>query len=328
MAKLIKNITEVRKHITVDFSEPDLDRVQPFLDNAEHLYVYKIIGNAEFESLAGIYQTAGFNVETIVDADVKEAVINCQRIICNLGYLFAIPRLNLNIGASGIQIHSSETMKTAFQWQIEDLKNSLRELGFNAIEVLLAFLESKPTKFADYIASENYTAQKQYLISSAEQFSFYFDIKSSRFLFQSLGSIMFRIESQVIAKLFGLTFLTSLKADDASAEKKELAKNYIKPAIALLTASKSIKERIFSYNDGVVAFNYAGSTQNLKESQQLLTEKIEPLCASLEADANQFLQDAQDYIFANPLAFEGYTPPIAQRRFKAKNNPDTGVFMI
>lgn len=327
MGRLIKNISELRGQVPVNFSEDDLDRLQPFLDQAERQYVMQLIGKAELLSLANVYDAAGNNVNLIVDADVKEAIIICQRIISNLGYLFGVSVLNLSIGATGIQIHSSDTMKTAFQWQINDLKASFQDLGFNAIEELLAHLESNPTKFSDYIASEQYTNQKQFLISTAADFSFYFDIKKSRFLFMSLCSIMFRIEAQDIAKIFGAGFLDSLKADAATLAQKTLANKYIKPAIALLSAAKSIKERIFSYQDGQVVFSFQGSTNNLKESQQVLTEKIQPLCDSLIYDANEFLQDAQAYILANPTKFIGYVPPAAQRRFKAKNDPKKGLFI-
>lgn len=327
MAKLLKKIEEVRKHVPSNMTA-DFDKISPFLDNAEKLYVYNLIGKDEFNSIAAVYEAAEFNLDNVIDPVIKQAIFFAQKISSNLGYLFGVPIISLSIGSGGIQIQSNSEKKTAFQWQTDELKDSLQELGHTAIEELLEWLEEHPDKFSAYIASENYAKQKRFLISNAKDFSQYFDIRASRFLFQNLCSIMYRVEAQTMEKLFGEDFYQSLKADDASEVKKKLATKYIKPALALLTGAKSIKERIFSYNNGVVGYNFvAASTQNIKENKELSEEKIEPLYKSLTDDANAFLQDAQEFIAKNATDLPEFIPQEAKRRFKATNRKDSGLFM-
>jgi len=326
MAKLIKAIGEVRAHVPSNMTA-DFDKINPFLENAERLYVMHLIGKDEFLSLLGVYTAAQFKLEQIIDEDVRQAIIIAQKIICNLGYLFGLPMISVSIGTGGIQIQSSADKKTAFQWQTDEIKQALQELGFGAIEELLDHLELYPEKFSDYIASENYTKQKRFLINTAAEFSDYFEIKKSRFLFQSLCSLMYRIESNVMEKIFGEEFFQSLKAPDVSGKKKKLADKYIKPAIALLTGAKSVKERVFSYNDGIVTYNFLGTTQNLRESKELSADKIDPVVESLTAEANIFLQDAKDYITKNPEDFPDFVEQLPQRRFKGTNRKEAGIFM-
>lgn len=327
MANLIKHIDEVTRQVPMN-KLADYDKLEPFLANAERLYVLNLIGKLEFADLLAAYTSATFNTDLIIDSTIKQAILNAQRIISNIGYLFAAPLVSLSIGPNGIQIHSTADKKTAFQWQIEDLKRALQDLGGGGIEDLLLHLEENPLVFDKYAASENYQKQKKYLITTATEFSEYFDIKNSRFLFQSLGAIMYRIEAHVIEKSLGEGFLEALKQPNLSAPKKKLCNKYIKPALALLTAAKAIHERVFSFNEGVVTFNFVGTTQeNLKASKELLEEKIMPLVNSLTGDANQYLADAKELILANLTDFPEFTEPLPERRFKAKNRKDAGIFM-
>ncbi|MBC7416640.1 MAG: hypothetical protein H7325_00610, partial [Pedobacter sp.] len=255
MAKLITTIIEVREHLPVNFTA-DFDRLKPYLDNAERLYILKVIGKTEFEELATIYQTAANTVSAIVDDKVRAAVFAAQKIITNIGFLMAVPTLSLSIGAAGIQIHSNTEKKQAFQWQVEDFKSSLQEIGFGGIEELLEILTSNPIIFSSYINSNEYLANTKYLITTAEEFNKHFEIKSSRFLFQTLGSLMARIEVHVLERIFGEVFMASVKAANATVPLKKLSAKFLKPALALLTGARAINEQIISFNQGVASFNF------------------------------------------------------------------------
>lgn len=327
MAILIKTIAEVKAVIPMNMTA-DFERLNPFLANAERLYVQNLIGKDEFTDMQTIYTNASFNTANIIDPIVKKSILIAQKIICNIGYLFAIPLLSVSVGASGIQINSSADKKNAFQWQIEDIKKSIQELGGSAIEEMLILADENPLIFDKYIISENYQKQKKYLITTAAEFSDYFEIKKSRFLFQSLCSLMYRVESQIIEKTIGENFLATLKLPNTTAQQKKLSNKYIKPALALLTVAKAINERVFAFNDGVVSYNFiAANQENLKSSKEVLQEKILPLVKSLTDDANVFLQDAQSFITANASDFPTFVAPLPNRRFKATNRPDSGIFI-
>lgn len=318
--KLIKTLSEVTAQVPVNMTS-DLDVVSPFLAHAESAYVARLIGDAQFAALVA------YNNATDDRVDEKtEAVTRCQKVIANLGYYFAVPVLAVSIGSTGIQVFSNTDTKQAFQWQVGDLKNALQELGFTGIEEMLTYLEAYPDIFTQYRDSDQLAALKANLITTAADFNDYFEINSSRFVFQSICYIMKRVEQLSIGKLIGTTLLDALKAADASEKKKELADRYLKPGIALLTVAKAIVERVVTLKDGLVTYNFKGRTDNMNESQAVSNQQIESMAEQLVADGNTFIQDGLQFIYNNPEEFPDFTPPVARRRFRVKNDPCNGIF--
>lgn len=319
--KLITTINEVKTQVPVNMTS-DYDVISPFLANAEAMYVTRLIGQEQFDALAEAYSVdmeAGAN---------KNAVIACQKVIANLGYFFAVPVLSVSIGTTGIQVFSNDNTKQAFQWQVTDLKAALTELGFTGIEEMLALLESDPETFAPYAASSQLQTQKSCLITTAADFNNYFEISSSRFVFQSINYLMKRVEQQNVVKVLGADFFQSLKGPDLSDKELTLANTYLKPGIALLTVAKAIVERVCALKDGQITYNLKGRTDNMNESQALSAQQIAAASDQLVTDGAMFLQDGMQYILDNATDFPGFVAPVARRRFRVTNNPWKGVFGI
>src|SRR3546814_1568325 len=87
--------------------------------------------------------------------------------VCNLGYYLALPVLSVKIGNSGIQVFSNQDTKQAFNWQVDNVKKSLLELGFNNLEELLSLMAGNATKFPEYISSDEYKLTQSSLIQEA-----------------------------------------------------------------------------------------------------------------------------------------------------------------
>lgn len=318
--KLIKTIAEVRAQVPVSMTS-DFDVIKPFLLNAENNYLVKIIGKAQVDALKEDYDG------DTDDEDFLQAIDLCQKIISNFGYYYALPILSVSVGSSGVQVFSNQDTKQAFQWQVTDLRDSLQGLGFSGIEDLLIFLESNPEDFPEYAASEEFLRNKQYLITTAGEFSRYFNIDESRYVFQAIAYLMKRVEDQVIAKNIGSSFYSSLKEADLSENKQYLVDNYLKPGLALLTASKAIMERIITFKDGVYTYNLRGKTDNSSETQALGVSQVADLCSQLTTDGNQFLQDGVAFINANLADMTGFEPQTARRRYGVTNKPQNGVYI-
>jgi len=319
--KLISKIEEVQAHVPVNMTS-DIDTIKPFLSNIERLFIKDLIGKDQYEALIAAY------AEETEDDQINEAILICQKIMANLAYHQGMPVLAVSIGTSGIQVISNLETKQAFQWQVEDLKQALQELGFSAIEELLQFLEENPDKFPDYINSPQFIKQESLLIQSAAEFSESFDINSSRFTFQKLTYLMNRLELQVIKKLFGDGFIEALKVDDQEGKYQTLLDEYIKPGLVLLTVAKGIIERIISIENGSAIINFKGTYNNLKESMAPNREQISAMYEQLEKDGNKFLQDGLEFITANLADFENFVPPVTRRRFKFTNDATKGVFGV
>jgi hypothetical protein len=319
--KLIKTIAEVQQTVPVAMTSV-FSVLSPFLYTAERTYIKLLIGNDQYEALA-----AAFEADT-TDEDLVKAIKLAQRIIANLGYLNGLAILGVSLTGSGIQINSSADVKNAFQWQVEDVKDSLQELGFDALEEFLEFLEDNPEKFSGYIASDEYKAQQASLITTAADFTKYYDINGSRYIFQRILSIMRRIESQSLVRVFGAVFYRSLAGETATGKTKILVEEYLKPGLALLTASKAFVERVITLEGGKVAFNFRGNYNNIKESQAATRDQVKETREQLDKDGADFISSGMEYLLANLGDFEDFVPQEVKRRARGTNTPDKGIFGV
>lgn len=316
--KLIKTIDEVISMIPVPMTS-ELDVIRPFLNMAEG-QLSKLISKAQFDKLAADYN--GDNGDEII----KEAINISQRIIVNLGYYFAIPILSVKISTAGILINSNENTKQAFNWQVDDVKKSLLELGFSAVEDLLQHLENNSGSFPEYHSSDEFQKQKQFLINTASSFSDYFNIGGSRFIYCSIAYIMRRVEDQNVKPTFGSTFIDSLKNGIQTTSIKTLLNQYVKPGIALLTASKALRERVITFENGVASINLLGNYNQAKRDLPAEKEQTDAACSQLTSDGNRFLEDGITFIQDNPTDFPDFESPVRKKRFNITNSKERGIW--
>lgn len=326
-SKIITTIEEVQSCLPVQMTS-DFEVVDPFINNAERAHLKRLIGKEQLLVLITAYNDAGKNANEIADELMREAVKLSQKIVTTLGYYYALPILAVKIGSTGIQVFSNTDTKQAFNWQVDDVKAALINLGYGAIEDLLMHLDENPDAFPEYINSEQYIAAEQFLIESALDFNQYFNINRSRFIFQSISYLMLRIENQTVKKLFGTEFFESLKADNLEGKYKILANEYIKPGIALLTAAKAVVERVITFRDGVASINLVGNYDAAKSNIPAAKEDINRTKEQLEIDGNQFLQDGLAFIKDNLTDFEDFLSLVPKSQYNIKNNPDGGIYAI
>ncbi|WP_231424027.1 DUF6712 family protein [Pedobacter sp. Leaf250] len=338
--KIITTIDEVQDHIPVQMTS-EIDVIKPFLSNIERSFLKKLIGIDQFKAFVTIYQTA-FAAHTaaseseqenkrpidfIVDEEVREALNLAQKLVVGIGYHNAVPILSVKIGSSGIQVFSNTDTKQAFNWQVEDVKTSLLDIGYEAIEELLTHLEESPDKFPEYIDSPEFISNEEFLINSATDFSKHFEIKNSRFVFSSISYLIRRIEMQVVKPLLGSEFFALLKESNLTGKYKILADDYIKPSIALLTGAKAILERVITLDNGVARINLVANYEAAKNSIVAERDQIKDTQEQLINDGNKFLQDGLQFIADNILDFPDYTSPLSKKNYNVLNNPTGGVYL-
>lgn len=324
-SKIITTIDEVQAYLPVQMTS-HFDVIDPFINSAERAHLKRLIGKEQLLVLITAYESAGKIVSAIDDTEIKEAVKLAQKVVTALGYYAALPVLAVKIGSSGIQVFSNTDTKQAFNWQVDDVKKSLVDLGYGAIEDLLMLMDETPDKFPEYISSEQYISAEQFLIESAVDFNQYFNINRSRFIFQSISYLMLRIENQTVKKLYGSVFFDSLKEDNPTGKYKILANEYLKPGIALLTAAKAIVERVITFENGVASINLMGNYDAVKANIPATRDDIKATKEQLEADGMQFLKDGLEYIKDNATDFEDFITQASGSRYNIKNNPDGGIF--
>lgn len=329
---LITTTDEVQTYVAVN-STIKISSLRPYFRLSQRNYIIPVLGTTFFESLVTIYDDANHVVSAIADEKQRKVVELTQESISNLGAMHALPILSVQFGANGLQVIKSDQVAPASQWRTEQVFESLAEVGHQAIDTLLAYLEKEKTTFALWAADPVFQTYQKYFIRTAAEFSGFHNIKESRYLFHVIQYCMNRVEEFEIKKAVGVTLFEYLKAQDQAGsingKFKILLNSYLKPAIALFTIAKALKERLIEMKAGSVSIKFTGTnTENMYESKAPQLNELDSTIDSLIEDARRWITEAQDYIKANEDPFGTYATVVTSRkRMNAKNDsPGLTIF--
>ncbi|MBC6988568.1 DUF6712 family protein [Hymenobacter sp. BT491] len=289
---LIQNIEQFIAHVTFN-SQADEDTykaVLPDLLLMEDEHIRPLLGDAFYQEL----------VEQIEEgiATLNEPANRLLQLLhsalANLTMLSYLDMAQVQISGSGVQIISDSTQKTAFQWQINDLKVSFSRKGFNGLEKALAFLQAHETEFATWASSEAARKHRELFLSSASQFTEYYSINNAGLTYRALVSLVRKTEAFALEPAIGTDFFDELKEqlvdETLTPENKALVAKYLQPALAHLTMAQAIGELGFSLNGNALELNvYRPDNSNAKESDPGL-QKL------LELKQEQALDDGERYL--------------------------------
>lgn len=278
---LLDSIDDFKQYVALNAST-DADYfqlLQPDLLLAEADYLRPAIGEAYDE---------------VVASASPELRALLQAALANLTMVSYLDVAQVQISGAGVQIVSTEREKTAFPWQINNLKASYSRKGFNGLEKVLAHLEAHATDYATWHDSATARSTRGHFITSAAAFSEYYNISNARLTFQALASLLRKTEDLRLLPALGEAYFAELRqqlADDAlTPENAQLLANYVRPALAHLTMAQAIGELGFSLNGAALELNvYRPDDSNSKESDPGLTQL-------LTLKAGQALHDGERYL--------------------------------
>jgi hypothetical protein len=288
MHQLIADIDTFKQFVALNASTDQdyFTLLQPDLLLAEDDYLRPAIG-AEF------YDEFIETAPTGAAADRLRFLL--QTSLANLTMVSFLDVAQVQISGSGVQIISTDREKTAFQWQINSLKDSLSRKGANGLEKALAYLEAHPEDFPTWADSETAKRTRGHFLASALDFSEYYNINNARLTFQALGSLLRKTETFRLETALGSDFCDELKQqlldDLVTAENEVLLTRYIRPALAHLTMAQAIGELGFSLNGQALELNvYRPDDSNSKESDPGLTQLLEMKADQALHDGERFLR--------------------------------------
>jgi hypothetical protein len=336
MKLLVETLDQIKEHLPINASFT-FDGIRPFIESVQGRYIVPYIGVVFFNELYDRYK--GNDSKTLSDLD-NELLYKVRKAIAHLAYLEYIPHGNVMVSDMGIHISVNEQKKTAFQWQVEELKDSYRKHGFDAIDDFLLFLEDKREE-ADFALWKNgtgYTLKNQYFITSASEFSKYVNINGSRRVYMLLLPIMQRIESQFIQAITCTPMFNDMKSflvdvlNNYPAEYENL-NQFIKPAVAHMTIVRAISELAVKMDDnGLTVFNnQSSSSKTLNTKQPAMAEQLSILKQEHYDDAKSYLSQLEDYLTQNVAEYPLYQSSPCYRASGGVdiNDDDTrGVYYI
>jgi hypothetical protein len=300
MANIFTDTDTLRLFVPVN-KDTKFTEIEPFINDALETFIRPIIGDA----LVTLLNSLSANSTDPLLKAVREP-------LASYAFLLWIPFGQLSIDTSGIRINTTDTKKTAFQWQIEDLKKTFKLKGDNGIESLLRFLETDEGTTQTYTPSwgaQSSLVRDSFVYSATEFTNIVGLINNSRRTFLALKPVMKLVEDFTIKPMLGNVLYAVYKAGvaNASGALNATLLDLIKKATAHATVSKGVTELSCEMSEaGFLVFNntgQSGTILNKENSPNNFISKIETLH---QQHAEAFLSQIRDYLNENISSFPDY----------------------
>ncbi len=178
---LVNSINQIRQAFPVNISNV-MGTWQPFIDDAQDLFIRPILGDALFEHLSAY-------ADGVADAPVpgevtpvKAVLIHDLRKAVSLYALhLGIDQIALNVSGAGVQVLQSESHKPAPVFLIMNLKDSFLSRAHRQVDNALNFISKNPATITGFSLPVT-----PCFVRNADEFQAYADIRGSRRVFLSL----------------------------------------------------------------------------------------------------------------------------------------------
>jgi hypothetical protein len=293
---LFKTTQEVKDFLPANTAFEFKD-IEPFIKlQAEPNFLMPVLSQAQYILLHTKYQ----GTPSDMTDDEKQLLSLSRMVVANFAYLLYIPFGRVSISKGGINIDKSDTKRSAWPEVIHDLKMTCISGGFIGLENLVKFLEEKKDVFTAWRDSSTYSILMECFINTADDFDEYFRIAKSRLTFLSVKPIMKMIEKTYLRNIIGTalfdTIKTQIKTGSVDTDNKYLLTEFIKPAVANLTISYSMKQlKVRLTADGVVVM-MGSMTLDSKYIQPAPREDIESIREQSLEDGMESLKNLQEYL--------------------------------
>jgi hypothetical protein len=272
---LLKTTDELKNYCSIVSLNLDIESLKSYIRKGER-FIKESLGTAFYNA----YNTK-YNNDTLT-TDEKLLLPFIQDPLTNISLYLWINGGQLKVSDVGVQIDHSNDKKTAFQWQIDAWKEDLEQTGFNGLDDLLTYLESKKSVFTDWASdSTAFTQNKQFFVLDAVTFSGILDIGNSRRTFKKLAPFITMTHDMQLKPNLGDDFFNELKAalvgGTLSTEQKALVPYMQKCEVYFSLAQAYGPLRFVNKGNGLRVYETLNSIENADTQKAV---------GSLDAEAN------------------------------------------
>ena len=337
---LIKNIDDLLLFISVDAST-NIASVMPYLKQSERRYIKKVLGTTVYTNLNDVY-TAAPNISSMSDDDqALWTEVNIAN--ANLAWYLYLPIANIRFSEKGLVTSSTQESQQITKWMFDQAHNTLKEIGYNALDSLYDFLASSvdASWYTDWAAGSGFSDYKDILVNSATICSNLTPVNNSRWIYTQMRPHLKSAEQTFMRPNIGDAFFDDLKTKFRNAGGTDLEKDIIaamQDIISMIGYSKAIKDPNIrqeitvmqgSQMDGIAA---TGSNRADVDNRA----SFDRIANQYAAEAGQLMDSLRDKLNANatstilPLYFTSnfYKSPTDTSYTEIMNNDSSKTFWL
>ncbi|MDJ0367288.1 hypothetical protein QMK33_19240 [Hymenobacter sp. H14-R3] len=319
---LLKTIAELKRYVPVD-TTGILPSFALELEQTEADVIAPLLGPALLAWLQAAYDAPDFDpAGPGLAAQLLRAV---QAPLARLATATATTVHQVSIDETGVHITSTDTSKTAFQWQLDRVQAQFLKRGFSGLDALVAWLEAHAEASPElqaWAASPAGQRHRRELFISTADFQEYENISSSRLAFEALGPMRRRLENFELGPVLSPEFLAELRDQVRSraltSDNENLLRTYVYPALACLTIGHAVPELGLSLNGGGIDLTIARlDDSNAKEADAGLDQLLQSKVSEALISGSRYLRQLTSYLdrtasalrFPTYFASSAYTAP-------------------
>lgn len=304
---LFKSTSDIGNYIEIN-DAVNFESLKSSIRTAEKQLLVPIIGLSFYIDLDTKYNSNDLNAEETLLVNVIQAALAPSTM------LHYIPKSEVNITDGGIRRAETETHKTAYQYQVTNLRNAYQDETDRAVEYLYAYLELKKVEFPVWQTTEEFKRYRSLFIRTGGEFQEYFQSASPWRNYMAMRSIMHGIEQTIVKASLGNSFYAALKAKTESAngvissEETELLKR-LKYFIAFRTITESIGQLAVRIDSMGISVINSGSSNDRDAKKGTATDNnLSHLKQTTQHWSDIWLSNALEYLkeTASPTIFQEF----------------------
>lgn len=301
---------EIRPFVSVA-QDTEFETFEAPLRAAWDAFLMPLMGETLTDNLISFYQKAD------ASAAEKQFVYLSQRACAYLAMWYSFDELNTYISDGGMFRPDGDTRKTLYKYQQQALKDTWKNKGFNALDELLAYLESKPDDFTNFASCPGNTLFRSAIVRNTQDVDDYCFINRSRLVFLRLLPHFRTVERTIVAPRLGEIY-SNLLAELGKAtpdEKYIKLRNALVPVVVNYAASRLMRET-GSLTDRGLFFETLTQTEDMVTTSPVSDDRMMMQATMAEGDAIAYWRLVEIVLKAE---FE-YTASSAGRVPKRNNN--------
>lgn len=319
MNYFFENTDQLREYVPVTEAFT-FKEIKPVLETVSTKYLRNDfgIGQPLFDSIHEDYNTG-------IDAlpDIKKKLIHhIRHVVAKMAMSSYVSLGVINIGKDGISNIVKENREPIKKWQKDQLQEKFLNEGFDALDILLYFLEENKASFGVWTASNAYTLTKDQFINSVEELKFHYTLIQSRRTFLFLKPFIRRAGDFQVKEILGDTLFTDIKSQIHSGSLSPTNKsllNIIQPAVANLCVRTALDQLLVKLTDnGIQIVTTVSNTDNSIESKTLSETHVKRLKEGAESTASMYLLQLKKLISPDHPGVTG----------SRNNDPDSKTYYV
>jgi hypothetical protein len=307
---LLGSIEEIKKILPIGTGN-DFNRLKPHLLNAETAYIKPLLGTEMYDELSEFYENYPYEDPNEAQLATEELLKKMQHAIIHLAYYVGFEFLNVSVTDMGFTRTESQTSKTLYRYQEDNLRDYFKTSGFNMLDEALLFMEENISNFTEFALSDAYTIFKSAFIPTANAFTVIFFINNSRLTFLRLQPHLKFIEETVILPLLGSDTYYEIKAGmiaEPIPSKVVGVLPYIRTPMAYLSAALLMEESGADLSDkGLYFQSTMPSNQDSRQITPAVADRIALLVARARNMGNAYLEMLKTYMADNIADWSDFT---------------------